>query len=72
MPIVTIDGHKIGTVTSGVPSPSLSKNIAMGYIQGDDYKPGTRLQIKVRSALVSAEIVKMPFLKGKYHMPPKK
>jgi len=72
MDIVTIEGQRIGTVTSGVPSPSLSKSIAMGYIEGEGHKIGTKLQIKVRSTLVSAEIVKMPFLKGKYHMPPKK
>lgn len=72
MEIVTIEGQTIGKITSGVPSPSLSKNIAMGYVEGESNKIGTRLQIKVRNKLVSAEVVKMPFLKGKYHLPPKK
>jgi len=72
MEIVTIEGQRIGTVTSGVPSPSLSKSIAMGYVDGENHKVGTKLQIKVRNTLVSTEVVKMPFLKGKYYLPPKK
>ncbi|ODM98639.1 Aminomethyltransferase, mitochondrial [Orchesella cincta] len=71
MEILASDGSRVGTITSGVPSPSLSKNIAMGYVQGDNHKVGTKLNIKVRNSLVSAEVVKMPFLKGKYYLAPK-
>jgi aminomethyltransferase len=74
MEIQSIDGETIGEVTSGCPSPSLAPmNIAMGYINGNSfYQVGSKVNIKVRNKLVAAEVVKMPFLKGKYFVPPKK
>jgi aminomethyltransferase len=73
MEIQNASGETIGEVTSGCPSPSLAPlNVAMGYITGDHYKTGTKLNIKVRNKLVPAEVVKMPFLKGKYYVQPKK
>jgi len=58
---------KLGEVTSGCPSPSLSTNIAMGYVSGP-FAAGTPIAVQVRNKLVKAEITKMPFLKGKYYM----
>jgi aminomethyltransferase len=73
MEIQSESGEKLGEITSGCPSPSMAPlNIAMGYVQGDQFGPGTKVNIKVRNKLVKAEIVKMPFVKGKYYMPPKK
>lgn len=73
MQVLSASGEAIGEVTSGCPSPSLApSNIAMGYVKGDNYKAGTKIQIQVRNKLVPAEVVKMPFLKGKYYVPPKK
>jgi len=72
MEIQNESGTKVGEITSGCPSPSMAPlNIAMGYITGDQFAPGTEVNIKVRNKLVKSQIVKMPFVKGKYFMPPK-
>ncbi|KAH9949042.1 glycine cleavage system T protein [Amylocystis lapponica] len=57
----------IGIVTSGIPSPSLGKNIAMGYVQTGFHKKGTSLQVDVRNKLRSALITPMPFVKTQYY-----
>ena len=54
---------KVGQVTSGTLSLMLKKGIAMGYVPVSMAEPGTKVQIKVRDTLVSAEIVKPPFVK---------
>jgi aminomethyltransferase len=56
-------GKQIGTVTSGTLSPVLKKGIAMGYVPLATAKTVTELQIKIRDNLVTAEIVKPPFVK---------
>jgi aminomethyltransferase len=62
----------IGEVTSGVPSPSLSLNLSMGYVSTEaKTSAGSPVQIQVRNQVVTGEIAKMPFLKGKYFLPPK-
>jgi aminomethyltransferase len=57
------DGRSIGTVTSGTLSPVLKKGIAMGYVPLATAKTATKLHIKIRDNLVTAEIVKPPFVK---------
>lgn len=64
--IVNADGTKIGVITSGCPSPSLGKNIAMGYIKNGLHKAGTEVQVKVRGKPRKAVVSKMPFLPSKY------
>ena len=60
---ILADGARVGQVTSGTLSPVLKKGIAMGYVPVAMARPGTKVQIKVRDMLVSAEIVKPPFVK---------
>lgn len=62
------DSTKVGNITSGCPSPSLGKNIAMGYVAEKLKKPGTRLHLKIRDKLYDAEIVKMPFVPTNYYV----
>ena len=57
------DGHKIGEVTSGTQSPTLSKGIGLGYVPTANSKPGTEIFVKVRDKLLKAEVVKLPFVK---------
>lgn len=57
------DGKQVGEVTSGTPSPTLEKNIAMGYVPFDMRKPGTELDIQVRNRFIKAKVVKLPFYK---------
>lgn len=64
--IVDEKGEKIGVITSGCPSPTLSKNIAMGYIRDGFHKPDTSVDIVVRGKKRKAHITKMPFVANKY------
>ncbi|KAH9246863.1 glycine cleavage system T protein [Batrachochytrium salamandrivorans] len=61
-----VDGTCIGAVTSGCPSPTMKKNIAMGYVQTGFHKVGTEVQVKVRQRFQSAVISKMPFVPHQY------
>lgn len=56
----------MGKVTSGVPSPSLKKNIAMGYVKNGLHKSETELGVLVRGKRRKAVVTKMPFLPSKY------
>lgn len=59
-------GAEIGVVTSGCPSPSLKKNIAMAYVKSGNHKAGTKLQVKTRGKMFEAQVVKLPFIESKY------
>ncbi|TQS38394.1 hypothetical protein Golomagni_01100 [Golovinomyces magnicellulatus] len=64
--IVDAEGSQIGVVTSGCPSPSLGKNISMGYIKDGFHRPGTKINVVVRGKGRKAEVTKMPFVPAKY------
>ncbi|KAK4128350.1 glycine cleavage system T protein [Parathielavia appendiculata] len=57
---------KLGAVTSGCPSPSLGKNIAMGYVKDGFHKAGTEVDVLVRGRPRKAVVAKMPFVPTKY------
>ena len=56
----------IGNVTSGCPSPTIGKNIAMSYVKDGFHKSGTELEVLVRGKARKAVVVKMPFVKSRY------
>jgi len=64
--IVNEKGEKIGNVTSGCPSPTLGKNVAMGYIKDGFHKTGTKVEVVVRGKKRTAHVTKMPFVPSKY------
>ncbi|MDO1558431.1 glycine cleavage system aminomethyltransferase GcvT [Brevundimonas sp. 2R-24] len=64
------DGNLIGQITSGGPSPTLGKNIAMGYVPADKAALGTALQVIVRGRALPAEVVAMPFVQQRYYRKP--
>jgi aminomethyltransferase len=57
------DEHRIGTLTSGGPGPSVGKNIGMGYVEAAHAIIGNTLQIDIRGKFVAAQIVTLPFYK---------
>jgi aminomethyltransferase len=52
----------IGRVTSGTQSPSLGKAIALGYVNANFASIDTQVYIKVRDKLLTAKVVKVPFV----------
>lgn len=65
--IVDAYSKPIGTVTSGVHSPCLKKNISMAYIASPFAKAGTEVLVKVRGKLSKAVVTKMPFVPSNYY-----
>ncbi|KAK6177479.1 hypothetical protein SNE40_015571 [Patella caerulea] len=60
---------KIGHVTSGIPSPTLKTNVAMGYVDLPFSKNGTPVQFEIRKNKIDAVVSKMPFVPAKYYIP---
>lgn len=69
--IYSENGEQIGSVTSGCPSPTLSQNIAMGYLDKKFVKIGTEIQVGVRGQKIPMVVTKMPFVKTNYYSKPK-
>ena len=55
-----------GVITSGIPSPTLGKNISMGYIKSGWHKKGTEVAVEVRRQLRKTVLTPMPFSKPNY------
>ncbi|KAJ3124010.1 hypothetical protein HK098_001441 [Nowakowskiella sp. JEL0407] len=64
--IFSISNEKIGLITSGCPSPTLKKNIGMGYVKNGFHKAGTELLVNVRGKMQKAVVTKMPFVPHNY------
>lgn len=62
-PLCDAQGKPVGTCTSGAPSPTLGKNIGLGYLPSELSALGTEFQVDCRGKLVSAVVVKRPFYK---------
>jgi aminomethyltransferase len=56
-------GEKIGVVTSGSPSPTLGKNIALAYVPLPYSAVGTILFVEIRGQKCKAQVVPTPFYK---------
>jgi len=55
--------QQIGALTSGAPSPTLNKNIGMGYVEAAHAVAGKTVQIDIRGKRTAAQIVALPFYK---------
>ncbi|MEI5101435.1 glycine cleavage system aminomethyltransferase GcvT [Streptomyces sp. PmtG] len=61
---VVADGEVIGEVTSGAPSPTLGKPIAMAYVDPSHAAPGTAgVGVDIRGTHEPYEVVALPFYK---------
>jgi aminomethyltransferase len=56
-------GERIGLVTSGSPSPTLGKNIALAYVPPAYSTLGTILYVEIRGQKCKAQVVPTPFYK---------
>ena len=68
--LCTPDGTPIGTVTSGLLSPTLNVPIAMGYVPAELSANGTLLHAMVRGKPVPMLVSSMPFVPNRYYRGP--
>ena len=60
--VLSADGERpVGEVTSGAPSPTLGKPIAMAYVEASLTAAGTPLGVEVRGSTEAVEVVELPF-----------
>ena len=57
------NGEPIGVVTSGSPSPTLGKNIALAYVPPAMSALGTPIYVEIRAQKCKAQVVATPFYK---------
>lgn len=62
-PVLSLDGERIGEITSGSPAPFLKKNIALAYVPTASAELGTEVAVEIRGQSVKAKIVPTPFYK---------
>jgi len=62
-PLLDASGQAIGVCTSGSPSPTLGKNIGLGYVPVALAATGTPLGVDCRGKAVGAVVVPTPFYK---------
>jgi aminomethyltransferase len=56
-------GEAVGVVTSGSPSPTLGRNIALAYVPPAMSAIGTPVYVEIRSQKAKAQVVPTPFYK---------
>ncbi len=61
--VLDADRRQVGEVTSGSFSPTLEAPISMAYVASAVSSPGTRLDVDIRGAMVSATLAPLPFYK---------
>ena len=57
------NGEAIGVITSGSPSPTLCKNVALAYIPPAMTAIGTPIYVQIRTQKCKAQVVTTPFYK---------
>jgi aminomethyltransferase len=56
-------GQRIGVITSGSPSPTLCKNIALAYVPPSFAPLGTAVYVEIRNQKCKGQVVSTPFYK---------
>ncbi|HEX7157733.1 MAG TPA: glycine cleavage system aminomethyltransferase GcvT [Edaphobacter sp.] len=62
-PVFSLDGKRIGEITSGSPAPFLKKNIALAYVPVEFSALDTEVAVEIRGQMVKAKVVPTPFYK---------
>lgn len=60
---LSVNGKKVGHITSGTVSPVLDKAIALGYVDSEYAKEGNQINFLIRGKEIPAVIIKLPFVK---------
>jgi aminomethyltransferase len=64
--VLSAEGAKIGSVTSGGFGPSVGAPVAMGYVEPAFRSPGTEIQLSGRRGPEAATVAKLPFVPHRY------
>jgi len=64
--IRSMDGRRIGAITSGGFGPSVNGPIAMGYVDAAHAAPGTQLTLIVRDKPLPARVAELPFVLNRF------
>jgi aminomethyltransferase len=62
--VIKQNGKDVGVVTSGCPSPTLNKCIAMGFLDAGLHAPGTNVEIDTGKGVLEAVTTPLPFYKA--------
>ena len=62
-PVFSLDGKRLGEITSGSPAPFLKKNIALAYVPLESTALDTEVAVEIRGQMVKAKVVPTPFYK---------
>jgi aminomethyltransferase len=62
-PLLDLQGKQVGVCTSGGPSPTLGRNIGLGYLPVGMTAVGTEFKADCRGKPIDAVVVKTPFYK---------
>lgn len=62
-PVRSLAGEPLGVVTSGSPSPTLKKNIALAFVPPAEAELGNEVAVEIRGNLVKAKVIPTPFYK---------
>lgn len=62
---VYVGEEPLGTVTSGGPSPTLGRPIAMAYVAAGSVVPGDAVEVDVRGRREAGSVVELPFYRRK-------
>lgn len=65
-PIHSVDGEPIGAVTTGMPAPTLSKPLGLGYVPVASAHTDSEFDVIIRGKSVRARVVKTPFYAARY------
>lgn len=66
MTVQALDGTPLGTVTTGMPAPTLGKNVAYALVQAGTLRPGAEVDVLVRDRPIRAQVVKLPLYQSRY------
>ena len=59
----SLEGEELGVVTSGSPSPTLKKNIALAFVPPAEAVLDNIVAVEIRGQLVKAKVIPTPFYK---------
>ncbi len=65
-PVHNLAGELIGSVTSGMPTPTLGRPLGMAYVPTELSAEGSEFDIIIREKPVRARAIKMPFYTPRY------